>query len=40
VIADKQSRLRGVFETTGEGIDPRTAQTQILAAVSQLEREQ
>ena len=39
VIADKQARLRGVFETTGEGIDPRTVQTQILAAVRQLERE-
>ena len=40
VVADKQARLRGVFETTGEGIDPRTVQAQILAAVSQLEREQ
>jgi protein SCO1/2 len=39
VIADKQARLRGVFETTGEGIDPRSVQTQILAAVRQLERE-
>ena len=39
VVADKQARLRGVFETTGEGIDPRAVQTQILAAVSQLERE-
>jgi len=40
VVADKQARLRGVFETTGEGIDPRAVQTQILTAVSQLEREQ
>ena len=39
VIVDKQARLRGVFETTGEGIDPGGVQTQILAAVSQLERE-
>ena len=39
VVVDKQARLRGVFETTGEGIDPRSVQTQILAAVSQLERE-
>ena len=39
VVADKQARLRGVFETTGEGIDPRAVQTQILAAVRQLERE-
>jgi protein SCO1/2 len=40
VVADKQGRLRGVFESTGEGIDPRAVQTQILAAVAQLEREQ
>jgi protein SCO1 len=39
VIADKQARLRGVFETTGEGIDPREVQTRILAAVKGLERE-
>ncbi len=39
VVADKQARLRGVFETTGEGVDPRQVQTQILAAVRQLERE-
>jgi protein SCO1/2 len=39
VIADKQGRLRGVFETTGDGIDPRGVETEILAAVRQLERE-
>ena len=39
VVADKQARLRGVFETTGEGIDPQNAKAQILAAVRQLERE-
>ncbi len=39
VVADKQARLRGVFETTGEGIDPQKVKTEILAAVSQLERE-
>lgn len=39
VIVDKQGQLRGVFETTGEGIDPRAVQTQIVAAVRQLERE-
>ena len=39
VLADKQARLRGVFETTGEGIDPQQVKAQILAAVSQLERE-
>ena len=40
VVADKQARLRGVFETSGEGIDPRVVQTEILEAVGQLEREQ
>ena len=39
VVADKQARLRGVFETTGDGIDPQKVKTAILAAVSQLERE-
>jgi protein SCO1/2 len=40
VVADRQARLRGVFETSGEGVDPRAVETQILAAVSQLEHEQ
>jgi protein SCO1/2 len=39
IIADKRGQLRGVFETTGEGIDPRNVQTQILAAAERLERE-
>jgi len=39
VIADKHGQLRGVFETTGEGIDPAQVQAKILAAVRQLERE-
>ena len=39
VIADKQGQLRGIFETTGEGVDPQKVKTEILAAVSQLERE-
>jgi protein SCO1 len=39
VIADKHGQLRGVFETSGEGIDPQTVKAQILAAVGQLERE-
>ena len=39
VVADKQARLRGVFETTGEGINPQAVKSEILAAVSQLERE-
>ena len=39
VVADKQGQLRGVFQTTGEGIDPREVQTQILGAVRRLEHE-
>jgi protein SCO1/2 len=39
VIADKRGQLRGVFETTGEGIDPQNVRQQILAAVGRLERE-
>jgi protein SCO1/2 len=39
VVADPQARLRGVFETTGEGIDPQRVKGQILAAVKQLECE-
>ena len=39
VIADKQARLRGVFETTGDGIDPQRVRAQILTAVERLERE-
>ena len=39
VIADKRGQLRGVFETTGEGIDPQNVQARILAAVRILERQ-
>jgi protein SCO1/2 len=39
VVADKRGQLRGVFETTGGGIDPRVVQMQILDAVKRLERE-
>jgi protein SCO1/2 len=39
VVVDKQGRLRGVFDTMGEGINPATVQEQILAAVRRLERE-
>ena len=39
VIADKRGQLRGVFETTGEGINPQDVKARILAAVGQLERE-
>lgn len=39
VVVDKQARLRGVFETTGEGVDPALVRSEILATVQQLERE-
>jgi protein SCO1/2 len=39
VIVDKRAQLRGVFETTGEGIDPAQVKEQIVAAVRRLERE-
>ena len=39
VVVDKQARLRGVFETEGEGVDPIREREKILAAVRQLERE-
>ena len=39
VVVDKQARLRGVFETSGEGVDWRQSKANILAAVNQLERE-
>ncbi len=40
VIVDKHARLRGSFETTGDGVDWTNAvQPRIIAAVRQLERE-
>jgi protein SCO1/2 len=39
VVADKRGRLRGVFETTGEGVDPQRVKARLLAAVKRLERE-
>jgi len=39
VLVDKQARLRGIFETSGEGIDPVRVQHDILSAVKKLERE-
>jgi len=39
VVVDKQARLRGVFETGGEGVNWQTEKQRILAAVKQLERE-
>ena len=39
VVVDKQSRLRGVYETSGDGIEFGQVKRQILAAVQRLERE-
>jgi protein SCO1/2 len=39
VIVDKQGRLRGHFETTGDDVDPQKSREQILAAIRRLERE-
>ena len=39
VVVDKLGRLRGVFETDGEGVSPAQARSRILAAVKRLEAE-
>jgi len=39
VVVDKQARLRGVFETVGEGVDPAHVRSDILMLVARLERE-
>ena len=39
VVVDKHARLRGIFETGGEGIDWTNVQPRIVATVRQLERE-
>lgn len=39
VIVDKHGRLRGIFETSGEGVDPVKTRADVLAAVRHLERE-
>ena len=36
---NKQARLRGVFESTGEGVEPQQVKAKILDAVRRLERE-
>jgi len=38
VVVDKQARLRGVFETVGEGVDPALVRSEIITMVQQLER--
>jgi protein SCO1/2 len=39
VVVDKMGRLRGVFNTIGEGVEEAAVKEQILAAVRRLERE-
>ncbi len=39
VLVDKQGQLRGVFETTGEGVEPTHIRKQLLAGIRRLERE-
>lgn len=39
VVVDKKGRLRGVFESTGDGIDPLRVKAQILSSVKRLELE-
>lgn len=39
VLIDQEGRLRQIYETTGEGIDPAQVKARILADVRQLERE-
>jgi len=39
VAVDKHARLRGIFETEGEGVDWTNVQPRIIATVRQLERE-
>lgn len=39
VLVDKEARLRGVFETGGDGVEWTNVQPTILSAIKQLERE-
>jgi len=39
VVMDKRGSLRGIFETTGEGVDPIQVKGELLAAVKRLEHE-
>jgi protein SCO1/2 len=39
VVVDKQARLRGTFETEGDGVDWTNVQPRIIDAVRQLEHE-
>lgn len=39
VVLDKHAHLRGIFDTTGEGVDPVQMRQEVLGAVKRLERE-
>ena len=39
VLMDRQSRMRGVFQTQGEGVDFQQVKKEILQAVKELQRE-
>jgi cytochrome oxidase Cu insertion factor (SCO1/SenC/PrrC family) len=39
VLVDKKGQLRGIYETTGEGVEPSQVQQQLLAGLRRLERE-
>ncbi len=39
VVVDKQGRMRGAFETTGDGVNPDETRHQVVAAVETLARE-
>lgn len=39
LVIDKNAQWRAVIETTGEGIDPKTVQSQLSATIRQLQRE-
>jgi cytochrome oxidase Cu insertion factor (SCO1/SenC/PrrC family) len=39
VLVDQQGRLRGVYETSGEGVDARASLAKLTADIRQLERE-
>ena len=39
VVVDRQGRLRGIFETEGEGVDAAHERNEVLATIQKLERE-
>jgi protein SCO1/2 len=39
VVIDKHAQLRGIFQTTGENVDPTLVRNEIVATVNQLEHE-